>query len=134
MHDITVRLWEYEHGKIESSLQAKMTEILACFLDIVGKAEACVKRKRIKQWTRNMFLGEDGIGSSVDNLRGYMESELGLVIALTYRRVQDVQITASDTLDDVRTLKAGIEQDRKRHFSEVEEKSLSDALKTKNNR
>lgn len=130
MHDITVRLREYEHGKIESSLQAKMTDILAYFLDVVGKAEACVKRKRIKQWARNVFLGQDGIGSSVDKLRGYIESELGLVIALTYRRVQDVQITASDTLDDVRTLKAGIEHDRKRHFSEVEEKRLSDALKT----
>lgn len=76
MHDVTVRLQEYEYRKIESSLQTKMTDILAFFLDVIGKAEACVKRKRFKQWARSVFLQEDGISSSIDRLRKYIESEL----------------------------------------------------------
>ena len=132
MHDITVRLHEYEYGNMEASLQAKMTDILAYFLDIFGRAEACLKRKRIKEWARSVFLGKDGngISSSVDRLRRYVESELGLVIALTYGRVQNVQITASDTLSEVRSLRTGFERDRQRHFSDQEEKTVSDHLKT----
>lgn len=42
MGDITVKLEYYECGSIESSLQQKMTGMLACFLDIIGKAEACI--------------------------------------------------------------------------------------------
>lgn len=138
MHDITVRLQEYKYSSIESSLQAKMTDILACFLDIIGKAEACVKRKRIRQWARTVFLEVDDISFSVDRLRRYIESELGLVIALTYGRVKDLQTTMSDTQSDVKIVKAGVDdvlasqrRDRQRAFSEAEEKCLSDSLRTK---
>ena len=48
MSDITVRLKEYESKSIEASLSKKVTDILALFLDIMGKAEAAIKRKRFK--------------------------------------------------------------------------------------
>ena len=96
MRDITVRLKEYDGAGMESSLQAKMTDILAYFLDIIGKAEAFVKRKRFKQWARSVFMKDDGISSSVNKLHNYVEAELGLVIALTYRHVNDMQASTAD--------------------------------------
>ena len=133
MKDITIRLQEYDCSSMESSLQAKMTNILAYFLEIIGKAEACIKRKRIKQWARSVFMRQDGISSSMTKLRKYVETELGLVIALTYRRVKDLpDIHAAVKLTDARTeeLLSMQRSDRQRAFSEAEEKSLSDSLKT----
>lgn len=63
VHDITVRLQEYEYGNIQSSLQAKMTDNLAHFLNVISKIEAGVKRKRFEQWARSVFLQDDGINS-----------------------------------------------------------------------
>lgn len=137
MSDITVRLKEYECKKIESSLSKKMTDILAFFLDIIGKVEAAINRKRFKQWAKSVFLKDDSISSSVTKLQKYVEAELGLVIALTYGRVKDVQEIASDTQADVKLVKADVNDiltnqrnDRQRAFSEADEKKLSDALKT----
>ena len=138
MKDITVRLKEYDGADMESSLQAKMTDILAYFLDIIGKAEACIKRKRFKQWARSVFMKEDGISTSVNKLQNYVEAELGLVIALTYRRVKDIQASTADMYTAVNLVNARTEEsssmqrsDRQRAFSEAEEKSLSDSLRTK---
>ncbi|KAL9046447.1 MAG: hypothetical protein Q9214_000714 [Letrouitia sp. 1 TL-2023] len=137
MSDITVRLKEYECKNIESSLSKKMTDILAFFLDIIGKAEAAINRKRFKQWAKSVFLKDDSISSSVIKLQKYVEAELGLVIALTYGRVKDVQEIATDTQADVKLVKADVNDiltnqrnDRQRAFSEADEKKLSDALKT----
>lgn len=137
MKDITVRLKEYDGGSMESSLQAKMTDILAYFLDIIGKAEACIKRKRFNQWARSVFMKDDGISSSVNKLQNYVEAELGLVIALTYRRVKDMQASTADMHTAVNLVKAHTDEvlsmqrsDRQRAFSEADEKSLSDSLKT----
>ncbi|KAL9614237.1 MAG: hypothetical protein Q9167_001258 [Letrouitia subvulpina] len=137
MSDITVRLKEYESKNIDSSLSKKMTDILAFFLDIIGKAEAAINRKRFKQWAKSVFLKDDSISSSVTKLQKYVEAELGLVIALTYGRVKDVQGIATDTQADVKLVKADVNDiltnqrnDRQRAFSEADEKKLSDALKT----
>ena len=138
MKAITVRLKEYDCGGMESSLQAKMTDILAYFLDIFGKAEACIKRKRIKQWARSVFMKDDGIKSSVDKLRNYVEAELSLVIALTYRRVKNMEASTTDVHAAVNLTNARTDEvlsmqrsDRQRAFSEADEKSLSDSLRTK---
>lgn len=137
MSDITVRLKEYESKSIEASLSKKVTDILALFLDIMGKAEDAIKRKRFKQWAKTAFLKDDAISSSVAKLQKYVEAELGLVIALTYGRVKDVQEIAADTQADVQVVKAGLSDlltnqrsDRQRGFSEADEKKLYDALKT----
>ena len=137
MSDITLRLKEYESKNIESSLSKKMTDILAFFLNIMGKAEAAIKRKRFKLWAKTVFLKDDAISSSVAKLQKYVETELGLVIALTYGRVKDVQETAADTQTDVKIVKVGLSDiltnqrsDRQRAFSEADEKKLYDALKT----
>ena len=138
MSNITIRLKEYEYGAMESSLQKKMTDILAYYLENSGQAEACMKRKRIKQWVRLVFMQEDGISASVNNLRNYVETELGLVIALTYGRVKDVQNTAKSTQSDIKVVKASIDQmimnrhrDRQRVFGKEDEDSLSESLRTK---
>ena len=85
MSDIILRLKEYESENIESSLSKKMTDILVFFLEIMGKAEAAIKRKRFKQWAKTAFLKDNAISPSVAKLRKYVEAELGLVIALIYR-------------------------------------------------
>ena len=127
MKNITVRLAEYDYSSMESSLQAKMTGILAYILEILGKAEACIKRKRFKQWARSVFMREDGISSSVSKLRNIVENELGLVIALTYRRVKDLpDIHAAVKLTNART-----DELSKRLFSEADEKIISDSLRTR---
>ena len=137
MGDITVRLEYYECGSMESSLQQKMTGILAYFLDIIGKAEACIKRKRVKQWARSLVVQEDEISSSVAKLKKYVDSELSLVTALTYQGVKTLQTTVIDSHDKLggiqRNLaKMSLDQcsDRQRAFSEVEDKMVQDALKT----
>ena len=38
MSNITVRLKEYEYGAIESSLNKKLTDIFAYFLEIFGQS------------------------------------------------------------------------------------------------
>ena len=137
MSDITLRLKEYESKNVESSLYKKVTDILAFFLDIMGKAEAAIKRKRIKQWAKTVFVKDDAISSLVAKLQKYVEAELGLVIALTYRRVKDLQETAADSQIDIKIVKADVSEiltnqrsDRQRAFSEADEKKLYDALKT----
>ena len=131
VYDITVRLKSYEHRDIESSLRMKITDILAYILEIIGKAEALVKRGRVKEWVRNVFSKNPGIESSIDKLRRYVEGELGLVIALTYA-------TVKDTRNDLKAIAAGVDKvlasqrgDRQKLFSEADEKTLLDALKTK---
>lgn len=138
MNDITVRLEKYDCSGMESSLQAKMTDILAYFLIIIGKAEACIKRGRIKQWAKSVFTKDDGIQSSVNKLRNYMEAELGLVIALTYKSVNSLQASTTDMHATLKLTNARTDEllsmqrgDRERAFSEAEEKSLSDSLRTK---
>ena len=138
MSEITTRLREYEHGGMEMSLQKKMTGILAYFLEIIGEAEACIRRKRFKQWARSVFTQKDTISTIVTKLRRYVEAELGLVIALTYRAAKETQTTARDTLTSVRDVKYDVDEvltnqrsDRQRAFSEAEDKKLSEALKTK---
>jgi hypothetical protein len=135
--DITARLKEYEYKSIETSLKVKMTNILAFILEIIGKAESCIKRKRIKQWARSVFLQEDDISASVTKLQKFVESELGLVIALTYGRVKQLQSTTTDVQADVKFVKTAVDDvltgqrnDRQRVFSEADEKTLTDALKT----
>lgn len=135
--DITARLKEYEFESIETSLKMKMTSILAFILDIIGRAESCIRRKRIKQWARSVFLREDGISASVAKLQRYVETELGLVIALTYGRVKGLQLTTTEVQADVKTVKSAVEDvvgaqrsDRQRALSEADEKKLADALKT----
>ena len=137
MSNITVRLKEYTSQNIESSLAKKMTDILAFFLDIIGKAEAAIKKKRFKQWARTVFLKDDAISSSVTKLQKYVEAELGLVIALTYGRVKESQEIAADTQSDVKIIKAGLSDivvnqriDRQRAFSEADERIIYDALNT----
>ncbi|KAL9093549.1 MAG: hypothetical protein Q9165_003944 [Trypethelium subeluteriae] len=135
--DITTRLQEYEYKTIEGPLKEKMTSILAFILEIIGKTEAVIKRRRPKQWFRAVFLQEDDISASIAKLQKFVESELGLVIALTYGRVKEVHETALDVQADVRTIKGAIDDvlvnqrnDRQRAFSETDEKKLTDALKT----
>ena len=137
MSDITARLEYYEYGGIESSLQQKITGILACFLDIIGTAEACIKRKRLKQWARSLLVQEDEISSSVARLQKYVDSELSLVTALTYQGVKALQTTATDSQDRLKGIQLNLAEmslnlcsDRERAFSEVEDKIVQDVLKT----
>lgn len=139
MSEITIRLREYEHGGMEMSLQKKMTDILAYFLEIIGEAEACIRRKRFKEWAKAVFTQKDTIiSTTMTKLRRYVEAELGLVIALTYRVAKETRTTAKDALDSVRDVKIDVDEvlmnqrsDRQRAFSEADERKLSDALKTK---
>ena len=137
MSNITVRLKEYEYGAIESSLKKKLIDIIAYFLEIFGKAGACIRKRRIKQWARSVFLQEDCISARVNKLQNYVETELSLVIALTYGRVKDVQNTVNATQTDIKVVKASIDQilmnqhrDRQRVFTKDEEDSLLKSLRT----
>lgn len=137
MSVITVRFKEYDLSNIESSLSKKMTEILALFLDIIAKAEASVERRRYKQWVKSVFLKDDGISLSISKLKTCVEAELGLVIALTYGRVKDMQEATNDMQADVKIVKVSLDDflinqrvDRRRAFSEADEHKLLNALKS----
>ena len=123
MSDITARLKEYERRGLDPMLQAKMSDILAYFLEIIGKAESCIKKGRFKQWVGTLVSQDDGISSSVDKLRRYVENELGLVIALTYGSVKNLESTAAEILTNQRS-------DQQTFTNEMDESRLSSWLRT----
>ena len=138
MRDITVRLEQYESGGIDDPLRSKMTTILSLFLETIGRAEACIKRKRFKQWARNVFLQDDGIFSSLERLRKYVELESGLVIALTYRGVKDVRTDVRDVKSEFKEVKVELKEmktatlnSQRNDNRRKEDKILSDLLKTR---
>ena len=135
--EVTARLNEYDFKSVESSLRAKVTTILAYILDIMGKAEGTIRRKRFRQWARSVFLQEDPISSALSKLEKYVSAELGLVIALTYGRVKTLQVDTAIVQADVRSVKSAVDEvlgnqrtDRLRSFNDADEKKINDALKT----
>ncbi|KAL8735743.1 MAG: hypothetical protein Q9181_002690 [Wetmoreana brouardii] len=134
MCNITTRVKEYECREIDSSLQIKMTNILAHFLEIFGVAEGCIKRRRFKQWVRHTLVQDDSISASLKRLKNYIESELGLVVALTSRHVKDMRadMKASNRIlqADVDELLASQRNDRQKSISSEEQRKLMDRLKT----
>jgi hypothetical protein len=57
-----------------------------------------------EQWTRMVFLSDSDIRESVDRLHNYITSEFGLVIALTYGRMGEMEkamLEENQVLDNV---------------------------------
>jgi hypothetical protein len=86
--NVTMRLKEYEHGTMEASLKAKMADMLAYILNIIGKTEQVVRRGRIKKWAKSIFMSDDEVNPCLEKLQKFAEEELGLVVALTFARVR----------------------------------------------
>lgn len=104
-----------------------------------------------EQLARTIFLHDSDIQESLKTLESYINSEFGLVIALTYGRVGKLQDTAAEINNKVDVLSASHDSkylsiilsyrcpqisstyidDRRRAISEAEEKTLSEALYTK---
>lgn len=84
---MTARLKQY-HGRIvDPSLRENLIRTLAYILTIIGKAEKCMQRRRIGQLAKSI-LKNDEITGAVEKLHRYVEAELGLVIAITFKSVQ----------------------------------------------
>jgi hypothetical protein len=130
MGNITVRLREYEHGGMEVSLRAKMAQMLAYILEIMGNTEKVVRRKRFKQWARSVFLNEDEIKPSLQKFQKFAEEELGLVVALTFARVGELQNTTNDMHKGVSEVLAYQRSERLRAFTEADERLIAERLQT----
>jgi hypothetical protein len=137
IENITVRFKEYENSTMEKSLRSKMAQILAYILEIMGKVEKVVRRKRIKQWAKSIFLTDDDISPCIKKLHKFAEDELGLVVALTFARVGDVQDAVGELQEAQEEVRKGVSEvltnqrnERLRAFSEAEEAKISAALKT----
>ncbi|OQN99698.1 hypothetical protein B0A48_14468 [Cryoendolithus antarcticus] len=130
MGNITMRLREYEHGGMEVSLRVKMAQILAYILEIMGITEKVVRRKRFKQWARSVFMNDDEIKPSMQRLQVFAEEELGLVVALTFARVGELQNTTSDLHKGVTEVLANQRSERLRAFSEADERLIAERLQT----
>jgi hypothetical protein len=130
MGNITVRLREYEHGGMEASLRVKMAQMLAYILEIMGNTEKVVRRKRFKQWARSVFLNDDEIKPSLQKLQRFAEEELGLVVALTFARVGELQDTMNDMHKGVSEVLAHQRSERLRTFNEVDERLIAERLQT----
>ena len=135
--NVTIRLREYNFRSLETSLRTKMTDILAYLLEIIGKVEACIKRKRVKQWVRSVLLQDDGIASVVTKLRQYIETEVRLVTALTYRGVKELQTMITDVHANGQAMKADVcnvlsnqQSDGQKPFNGRNEAKLLDLLRT----
>ena len=89
--DITVKLQGARIDRMDSLLCDKTASIFAYILEIVGMSEAYIKRKRFKQWSRAVFLKEDSIQEAITKLSKYIQSEVGLVIHLTYGHINDLR-------------------------------------------
>ncbi|MCJ1386684.1 hypothetical protein MMC17_009810 [Xylographa soralifera] len=133
--DITERLQSTKVDRMDSLLRKKMTDILAFILEIIGKSEACIKRRRFRQWGRAVFLKDDNIQESITKLERYVQSEVGLVIHLTYGRIGDVQdgmkhlqVRVSNMTTGVDTIKDLLLDNRQSTSSEADEKILSNSL------
>lgn len=102
--DLTTRFAEYDFDTVETALKSKVVDILAYVLEINGKAEAIIRRKRFRQWFREILLQDDDLKSSLDNLKHYIEQEIGLVVTLTYGRVKAVQQLTSEVKAQVEAI------------------------------
>ena len=103
--DITERLQGAKIDRVDASLREKITDILAFILEIIGMSEAYIKRRRFKQWGRTIFLKDDSIQEHITKLEKYVQSEVGLVIHLTYGRLGNVQ----DGLENLQAKMTGID-------------------------
>lgn len=128
--EITTRLKEYENGNMNPSLEQKMAEMLAYILEIMCKTEKIVRRRRVKQWARTLFTDDDEISPSLNKLRRFAEHELGLVVALTFARVGDLQNTAEDVRKGISDVLSNQRSERVRAFNEEDEKCIAQALGT----
>lgn len=128
--DITIRFQVYDHSDMNPSLAKIVVDTLGLFLDIMGKAEATIKRKRLKEWVRSVFMKEENISSAVARLKDHVESESRLVIALTHsnvNRVLDNQKVTKASNDEILANQRGEQQ---RTLDEADEKKIAEALGT----
>lgn len=130
MGNITMRLREYEHGGMEGSLRVKMAHMFAYILEIMGNTEKVVRRKRLKQWARSVFLSDDEINPSLQKLQRFAEEELGLVVALTFARVGELQYITNEMHKGVSEVLAHQRSERLRAFNEADERLIAEKLQT----
>lgn len=83
--DFSDRLNEYSQDAMDANLKKKVTQILATLLEIFAESEKIMRKGRLKEFGRVVFLGkDDGVEGAVKRLETLIASETMLVTAKTY--------------------------------------------------
>ena len=97
MSDATERMEEYNKSTMNPKLRQVVVEILCKFIDIMGCAENLIKNKRLKEYIKVTFLGEDKtVAGLLVDLKRLTERENELVLALVNSTTQRTEIKVDD--------------------------------------
>ncbi|CAH0017361.1 unnamed protein product [Clonostachys rhizophaga] len=88
----TDRLDEYIKGEVSPPLKKNIVKVFACFLKILACSEMIMKTKKLKKYTKALFLGHDeNITKAFDELERLFEEEHGLVNAIVLATSQQIK-------------------------------------------
>lgn len=88
----TDRLDEYIKGEVSPPLKKNIVKVFACFLKILACSEMIMKTKKLKKYTKALFLGHDeNITKAFDELERLFEEERGLVNAIVLATSQQIK-------------------------------------------
>lgn len=88
----TDRLDEYIKGEVSPPLKKNIVKVFACFLKILACSEMIMKTKKLKKYTKALFLGHDeNITKAFDELERLFKEERGLVNAIVLATSQQIK-------------------------------------------
>lgn len=88
----TDRLDEYIKGEVSPPLKKNIVKVFACFLKILACSEMIMKTKKLKKYTKALFIGHDqNITKAFDELERLFEEERGLVSAIVFATSQQIK-------------------------------------------
>ncbi|CAH0050248.1 unnamed protein product [Clonostachys solani] len=86
------RLDEYIKGEVSPALKKNIVKVFACFLKILACSEMIMKTKKLKKYTKALFLGQDeNITKAFDELDRLFAEEHGLVNAIVLATSQQIK-------------------------------------------
>ena len=121
---VTTRLQEYLVCEMSASLRKIMTQILTHILHILGTAERCIRGGRRKLFAKVTIQGNDEVIAAISRLHSYVEAEIRLIVASTFKSVKQIEASTAEMVSNQRN-------DRQKAFSESEKSKVAEHLKSK---
>ncbi|KAF4549470.1 fungal STAND N-terminal Goodbye domain-containing protein [Elsinoe fawcettii] len=87
---VTERLSVYTINRLDVTLQSAIIKIFTAILVVLGTAEKLITRSRTRAFARMVFVGEDDIDKTIDQLKQAVDAEQSLLATLSHERLEDV--------------------------------------------
>lgn len=116
--EFSTRLEEYVKGNLGKSMKNKIVGTLSCMLEIMGRSEELIQKKRFKHFIGVAWLGKDDkTRALLERLNTLITSEERLVVAVTYSTVQKtdqaaerIEMTTEETKQGVQRLNTDVQE------------------------